>query len=208
MRVVLVDEQRLFRDGLGEMLAAQGHRVAGQAATAREGVRVAGEARADLVVIDIRLAGGAAAIAAMRGASPASAVAVLTDSTAAADMTAAFKAGAAGYLLKDSPAGELLEGLQVVGTGGVAIAAPVLRELVEHIRTEPEPPPRGDPVRLADRELEVLRLLVAGRNNAEIARELSLGIGTVKGYVAGILRKLGAANRVEAAVAAVRRGLA
>jgi DNA-binding NarL/FixJ family response regulator len=121
----------------------------------------------------------------------------------------AVRAGARGYLLKDAPLEEIVGSIRAAAGGETWVSSRVTRALVAPAR-ESEAAPTEDPAlaALSDRELDVLRLLGAGKDNAAIGRELYISAGTVRKNVSSILAKLGAENRVEAAVYAVRRGLA
>ena len=215
MRVLLVEDHRLFRQGLRDLLEAHGHEVVGESATARDGVRLAAEKRPDVVLLDVNLPGGSGldVIADVLERAPGSAILMLTASARESDLLDAIAAGASGYLLKDAPIEEMLAGIQAAAAGDSAISPLVAGKLVRHVRDRfgvqaaDEQAADAEKPELSDRERKVLRLLVAGRDNAEIASELFLSVGTVKAHVTGILRTLGVDNRVQAAVEAVRRGL-
>lgn len=214
MRVLLVEDHRLFRQGLRDLLEAHGHEVVGESATARDGVRLAAEKRPDVLLLDVNLPGGSGldVIADVLERAPGTAVLMLTASAREADLLDAIAAGASGYLLKDAPIEEMLAGIQAAAAGDSAISPLVAGKLVRHVRDRfgvqaADEHADAEQPTLTDRDREVLRLLVAGRDNAEIASELFVSVGTVKAHVTGILRALGVDNRVQAAVEAVRRGL-
>ena len=124
----------------------------------------------------------------------------------------ALATGAVGYMLKDATVEEILAGIRAAASDDSALSPVIARKLVQYVReaARDRPPPTDDPAApaLTDREAEVLRLVAAGRENAEIAAKLFVSVGTVKGHVASLLQKLGVDNRVQAAAEAVRRGLA
>jgi two-component system, NarL family, nitrate/nitrite response regulator NarL len=213
VRLVLVEDHRFFRQGLRELLEDHGHVVVGEAATGREGVRVAREQQPDVIVLDLNLPGpsGLEVIRDLREAAPEGAILVMTMSAASADVETALTAGAAGYVLKDAPVDEMLAGLEAVVRGQVGVSPQVAALLVERLRSSaPEPdaaPDRAAP-ELSERERAILRGLVAGRANAEIAAEMHLSVGTVKADLAALQARFGVDNRVSLAVEAVRLGLA
>lgn len=215
-RILLVEDHRLFRAGLRDLLELHGHEIVGESATARDGVRLAGETRPDVVLLDVNLPGGSGidVIGDLLERSPGTAILMMTASANEADVLDAIAAGAAGYLLKDTSVEEMLAGIRAAAGGDSAISPLVAGKLVRHLRdrfsAEPAPasPQPAVAEDLSERELSVLRLVAAGRENADIAAELYLSVGTVKAHIASILQKLGVDNRVQAAVEAVRRGLA
>ena len=213
VRVLLVEDHRLFRQGLRQLLEEHGHRVVAEAPTAREGVRLASECRPDVIVLDLQLPGtpGLDAIPAFLEAAPGTRILVMTASSDERDVMEALASGAVGYMLKDASVEEILAGIRAAASGDSALSPVIARKLVQHLRQAArDRPPADEPAApaLTDREADVLRLVAAGRENAEIAAELFVSVGTVKGHVASLLQKLGVENRVQAAAEAVRRGLA
>lgn len=213
LSLVLVEDHRFFRKGLCDLFAEHGHAVVGEAATAREGVRIAAEQQPDVVVLDLHLPGtsGLDVIGDLRRVAPRSAVLVMTMSAATADVEAALTRGAAGYVLKDAPVDEMLAALRAVGAGHVGVSPRIAAMLVDRLRaSEPTPPPdapSGVPA-VSERECAILRALAGGRANAEIAAELNVSVGTVKAELAALQARFGVENRVALAVEAVRLGLA
>lgn len=211
MRVMVVDDHDFFRAGLTSLLADHGADIVAEAASAEQALALAGTRRPDVVIMDLNLPGlsGLEATRELRRRHPAMAVLVLTGSLDEHDVVDALLAGAAGYLLKDAPVEQILDGLEGALTGDSSAISPrVNRLLVERVRRAGVEPRRdADRPDLTEREREVLRLIVDGRENLEIADELFLSPSTVKNHISTILRKLGVDNRIQAAVEAVRSGL-
>ncbi len=210
MRILLADDHALFRDGVASLLGAWGHEVVGQAADGPSAFALAHELRPDLVLMDVAMPGdGIEATRRIAGEEPGVAIVMLTASEAVDDLFAAIKAGARGYLLKNLESSELRAMLDAVERGEAAItpaiAARILGELARR-----EPANRAverDPDALTDRELDVLRFVVAGLRNKEIAARLGISENTVKFHLRNILDKLHAQSRAEAVARAVREGL-
>jgi DNA-binding NarL/FixJ family response regulator len=193
------------------MLEEAGVDVAGEAQT---GTDALGQIRAtapDVVVMDLNMPGisGVEAIREMAMFAPLTRVLVLTSSDEDADVMDAIVAGACGYLLKDAGIDELLAGIRAAANGeslvSPAIASKVLQRVRETAPTAHEEAPLSQ---LSEREMQVLRLIAAGRDNAQIAAELHISPKTVKNHISNILMKLQIENRIQAAVFAVRSGLA
>ncbi|HZL15848.1 MAG TPA: response regulator transcription factor [Verrucomicrobiae bacterium] len=215
MRVLLADDHALFRDGVASLLAAWGHEVVGVAADGDAAVELAERLGPDLVLMDVRMPGGGGIDATLRLAArrPEIPIVMLTASEDEDDLFTAIKAGARGYLLKDLEAPQLRAMLDAVGRGEVAISpATAARILTEVARPTSRPAPGGgsgaaEPDRLTEREVEVLRLVVAGLRNKEIAADLGISENTTKFHLRNILEKLHAGSRTEVAARAVREGL-
>jgi NarL family two-component system response regulator LiaR len=210
IRVVLVDDHDLFRRGLRELLEEQGLRVVGEAADGEEAVRLAAHAAPDVVVMDLSLprASGVEATHRLAAASPASNVLVLTISADEASVIEAIEAGACGYLLKDASAVEIAAGVRAAAAGESLLSPRIAGRLLDRVRGPRAEGQPGQRAELSERELEVLRLLAEGSDNDEIAEALVISPRTVKNHVSSILAKLHLENRIQAAVYAVRRGLA
>ena len=207
VRVFVVDDHDFFRSGLCELLAERGFQVVGDAADAESALRRAHALRAEVVVIGFEAPGGAETVrrlrAGLRGARIL-ALSLAADERTVSDVVAA---GVSSYLLKDASVEEVVEGV-LATAGGESVVAPSIAKLIlRRLRREAESKPAGADPRLTEREREVLAPLVAGKSNAEIAAELGISTPTVKHHVASIRDKLGAENRVQAAVEAVRLGL-
>ncbi len=211
MRILLADDHALFRDGIASLLAAWGHEVVGQAPDGAAAVELAARLRPDLVLMDVGMPGGGIeATRRLLDIAPAVAIVMLTASEDVDDLFAAIKAGARGYLLKNLESSELRGMLEAVGRGEAAItpaiAARILTELARPEAPAVEPGSRN-PDRLTDRELDVLRQVVAGLRNKEIAATLGISENTVKFHLRNILDKLHAQSRSEMVARAVREGL-
>ena len=210
-RVLLVDDHHLFRTGLRTQLEEAGVDVVGEAQTGAAALAEIRSTAPDVVVMDLNMPGitGVEAIRQIAIFAPRSRVLVLTASDEDADVMDAIVAGACGYLLKDASIIELLAGIKAAAAGeslvSPAIAAKVLQRLRE---TNLEPREEAAPSQLSDREMQVLRLIASGQDNAQIAAELHISPKTVKNHISNILMKLQIENRIQAAVFAVRSGLA
>ena len=210
MRILLADDHALFRDGVASLRGAWGHDVVGQVADGDAAVAAAARRRPDLVLMDVAMPGGGGRAATRRLAAEAPGVAIvmLTASEDVDDLFAAIKAGARGYLLKNLEAGELRGMLSAVERGEAAITPAIAaRILAELARPEPAPAADTDPDHLTERELEVLRLVVRGLRNKEIAAELGISENTAKYHLRNILDKLHAQSRAEVVARAMRERL-
>jgi len=215
LRVLLVDDEALVRDGLQLILErVGGFTVVGHAADGAQAVQVAATARPDVALVDVRMprVDGIAATRELVALDPAPQVVVLTTFGLDEYVFAALEAGAVGFLLKDTPPLDLAAALRTVAAGGSVLSPSVTRAVVERFATR-LPSAAGDDGdrarldRLTEREREVLVLVAHGSANAEIAKRLYLSEATVKTHVSRLLIKLGLANRVQAAILAYRTGL-
>ncbi|GIE53818.1 DNA-binding response regulator [Amorphoplanes nipponensis] len=210
--VLVVDDQVLIRAGLAALIrAAPGLDVAGEAADGEEAVALAAELRPDVVLMDIRMPGlnGVAATARIvAGAPPPPRVLVLTTFDLDEYIYAALRAGAGGFLLKDTPPERLLAAIHTVAAGDTLLTPSVTRRLVEAHVTSPRPDrPAPDLAPLTPRETEILRLVGTGRSNTAIARTLVVSEATVKTHLARLMAKLALSSRAQAVVAAYETGL-
>jgi DNA-binding NarL/FixJ family response regulator len=202
-RVLIVDDHPLTREALGSLLAANGFDVAGQAAGAHEAIRLADELRPGLIVLDLTMPDmdGLEALPRLRDAAPEAEIVVLTASEDDANLLAAIRGGAAGYLLKSEPPERIVGFLHGVTRGEVALSGPVARRLLEQVRegdrSAPAVPESIAAV-LSARELEVLLLLDRHLGTDEIARRLIISEHTVRSHVKSLLAKLGVSSRREA----------
>jgi len=216
-RVLLVDDHDVFRHGLAQLLGDEGLDVVAEASGGEAGVRLAAELAPDVVLMDLAMPGmdGVAATRAIAATAEAPAVVVLTLSDDDGSMLEALLAGAAGYVLKDATLEQIVAAVQAAAAGDAVIPPRVAPELLRRLRaSEPERGGTGAgsangaaPAELSERELEVLRLIVEGRDNAAIAAALYISPNTVKSHVASIFGKLGVESRLQASVHALRRGL-
>jgi DNA-binding NarL/FixJ family response regulator len=200
IRVLAVDDHPLLRAGLGATLAAQPDMtLVAEAGDGQEAIDRFREHRPDVALIDLRLpvVSGLEAIHAIRAEFPDARIIVLTSFEGDENVFQALQAGARGFLLKDQLRKELIDAIRLVAEGGRYLAPPAAARLAERVAMPA----------LSGREMDVLRLLARGRNNKEIAYELSLASGTVRIHVSNILAKLGVEDRVQAVLTALRRGL-
>jgi two-component system, NarL family, response regulator LiaR len=204
----VVDDHDLFRTGLRGLLEDQGISVVGEAADGAEGVRLALHAKPDVVVMDLNMPvmNGIEATRKLIAEQPDAKVLVLTINEDDDSAFAAISAGAVGFLVKDASITEIAEGVRAAAEGRSYLSPRIAGGLVKRLRDTQRTAADGE-VDLSERELEVLRLLAEGRDNAEIAAELVVSVGTVKTHVSRVLLKLGLENRIQAAVYAARRGL-
>jgi two-component system nitrate/nitrite response regulator NarL len=207
VRIVVIDDHTLFRRGLIALLQREpGFAVVAEAADGFEGIRAVGEHRPDVVLLDLHMPGisGLDAIDAIRKDSPGSRVVMLTVSEDAADLLAALRSGASGYLLKNIDGEFLVDAIRRAADGDAVISPEMTQTLVQEVRTRAEPAP--DAV-LSPREREIVLHIARGASNKEIARALDVAESTVKIHVQHILRKLNLTSRVQAAIWAVENGL-
>ena len=212
IRVALVDDQRLLRDGLRIILeAAPDIEVVGEAGDGLAAIQLAGQKLPDVMLMDIRmpLRDGIAATEDIRKAFPSIRVLLLTTFDTPEQVIDGLRAGAAGYLLKDSSAEELCAAVRTVARGQMLLqtnsAAQLLAGLASPSPTQPSA--KATELGLTDRERDVLRLVVQGRNNSEIAAELFVSEATVKTHINHLFSKLGARDRAQAVVLAHQFGL-
>ena len=205
IRILIADDHSVVRQGLKMFLALDPElEVVGEAANGEEAVRKAAELNPDVVLMDLLMPkmDGVTATATIRRAQPDTEVIALTSVLEDATVVAAVRAGAIGYLLKDTQADELCGAIHAAAAGQVRLAPQAAARLMNEVRT-PE-----NPDMLTEREIEVLRLLAQGQANKEIARTLHIAEKTVKTHVSNILAKLGLQSRTQAALYALRVGIA
>lgn len=213
--VLIVDDNNLFRAGLATIVGEYDDiEVIAQASGGRMGVRLAGELRPDVVLIDLRMPDldGASATKLILDDNPSARVVALTVTTDEADIARAIGAGACGYMLKDSRIDDIVAAIRAAAEGTAWLSPRAAQTLVDFVRrehTEAKLAQSLTPrVALSRRELEVLRLVARGLDNNEIATELSISPHTAKNHVSSILAKLSVSNRLQAAIYAVQQGIA
>lgn len=208
LRVIVIDDHELFRGGLIQLLQENRIDVVGEAALAAQGIELAQELLPDVVLMDLNMPAmsGIEATQRLNAATPLTRVVVLTVVADEENVIEALLAGACGYLVKDAPIGEIIEGVRAAGRGESLISPRIASQLVKRLR-RPATMEIDPGAALTPRELEILELIARGMDNVEIAQTLFLSQHTVKNYVSSILVKLQVENRIQAAVRAVRRGL-
>jgi two-component system NarL family response regulator len=211
IRVVVVDDQELFRRGLTMLLAVEEDiDVVGEAGDGGAATELAATTVPDVILMDVRMPkrSGIEACLSIKEAAPTARIIMLTVSDEEADLYDAVKNGASGYLLKDSSIDEVAQAIRVVADGqsliSPSMAIKLLDEFKQMSRSDRQQVPSP---RLTDRELEVLKLVAQGLNNREIAKRLFISENTVKNHVRNILEKLQLHSRMEAVMYAVREKL-
>jgi NarL family two-component system response regulator LiaR len=209
IRVLIVDDHAIVREGLRWLMATEpGLELVGEAADGVEAVEKARDLHPDVILMDLIMPrmDGIAATAAITSAQPETHVLVLTSFAEDEQVFPAIKAGALGYLLKDTSPHALLRAIRDVNGGTPSMHPVVARKLLQELQRSSELPPTEEP--LTAREVEVLRLVARGLSNEDIAARLYIGERTARTHVSNILRKLHVANRTQAALYALREGLA
>jgi len=213
IRVLVVDDQELFRRGLTMLLSVEDDiEVVGEATDGSAAATLAASTAPDVILMDVRMPKqtGIEACISMKDAAPEARIIMLTASDEEADLYEAVKNGASGYLLKDSSIDEVAQAVRVVADGqsliSPSMASKLLTEFATMIKKGDERQQLPAP-RLTDRELEVLKLVAKGLNNRDIAKELFISENTVKNHIRNILEKLQLHSRMEAVVYAVREKL-
>lgn len=211
IRVFLVEDQTLVREGIRSLLALDPEiAVAGEAADGAEAVAAIPSSGADVVLLDMRLPrmSGLEVLRALAAAGALPPTIILTTFDDDELLLEGLRAGAKGYLLKDVSLAELVRAIRDVAAGGTAVHPIASERMVRGLEAGPDPAfPRLEPADpLTERELEVLRLMTGGYSNREIANALRVAEGTVKNHVSSILSKLGVRDRTRAVLQAVRAG--
>jgi DNA-binding NarL/FixJ family response regulator len=211
LRVLVVDDHDLFRTGLRNLLEEQGVNVVGEAENGETAIRLASDLAPDVVIMDLNMpgVGGVETTRRLSSLAPLSRVVVLTISADDDDVMNAVMAGACGYLLKDSSIQELIAGIKAASEGESLISPQIAAKVLQRLRAQSKDADAAETIRaeLSDRELQVLKLIANGKDNAQIARELFISPKTVKNHISNILMKLQIENRIQAAVYAVRSGI-
>jgi DNA-binding NarL/FixJ family response regulator len=212
---VLVDDEQLIRIALARALSSGGLELVGEAESGEDAIRLVVDVRPDVVMMDLRLPGlsGVDAIEQLALLAPASRVLVLTRSEQNR-VVEAIVAGASGYILKTAPPEAIVSAVKATAAGESVISSQIAGKLLQRIRELDIPVKTSDSAAVAiravltERELEIFTRLASGKTNHEIANELSVSTNTVANHIASILAKLHLENRIQAAVQAVRSGIA
>jgi len=211
-RVVLVDDHDLFRTGLRNLLSEQDDvQIVGEADNGTDALKLVRELAPDVVVMDLNMPGisGIEATRQISMFAPLTRVLVLTISDQDADVMDAILAGACGYLLKDASIAELLQGIRASAAGESLVSPTIAAKVLQLIRASGASHYEAELIQseLSDREIDVLKLIANGKDNAQIAADLFISPKTVKNHISNILMKLQIENRIQAAVYAVRSGI-
>lgn len=212
LRLIVVDDHDLFRTGLATLLGAEpGIEVIAQASGGAMAIRLAAELRPDAILMDVRMpdVSGPKATRQIVANDPSVRVLALTVASEDRDIAEVLEAGAVGFLAKDTPVESLVVAIRAAVKGGAWLSPRAADVVLGRLRDAPPAHEQDSPelARLSARELDVLRLIASGMENAEIARELSISPRTAKNHVSNILTKLELPSRVQAAVYAVRQGV-
>jgi two-component system nitrate/nitrite response regulator NarL len=205
--LLMIDDHPLFRRGVLQLLAeAPEFEVVGEASSGREGLALAARLKPDMILLDLNMQdmSGLEVLKAIKARDFDTRVVMLTVSDEAADLVAALRAGADGYLLKEMDPDDLMGKLKLAAAGEVTLTERLTR-LLAHSMREANKPRDPDEAGLTEQERRILELIAQGMNNKQIARELNISDGTVKVHVKHLLRKLNLHSRLEAAVWAVDR---
>jgi DNA-binding NarL/FixJ family response regulator len=206
-----VDDHDLFRTGLRNLLEEQGVVIAGECDNGSDALRAVRELAPDVVVMDLNMPGisGVEATRQISMIAPLTRVLVLTISDQDADVMDAILAGACGYLLKDASIAELMHGIQAASIGESLVSPAIATKVLQRVRASSASHHEAELIQseLSDREIQVLKLIANGKDNAMIAGELHISPKTVKNHISNILMKLQIDNRIQAAVYAVRSGI-
>ena len=211
IRILLVDDHKLFRRGLAALLRSEADfEIVAEAADGAEGIKQAAATQPDVVLLDLHMPGitGIDALASIKEMAPAAQVLMLTVSEDGADLLAALRAGAAGYLLKNIDGEFLTTSIRRAAEGESVISADMLAHLVAGVREPTLVQERVGMALLSPREREIVAHIAHGASNKEIARDLGVAESTVKIHVQHVLRKLNLSSRVQVAVVASAHGVA
>jgi len=210
IRVLVVDDQTVVREGLVSILSFQSDiKIVGQARDGFEAVAIAKQDKPDVILLDLVMPkqDGLDSISQLREVAPAAKILILTGYADAERVFRAIKAGAIGYMLKDSTWEQLLQAIRDVAQGQSYIDSSIDIKVIQEINTSPLPAQINHSLMLTEREHQTLRLIAKGLSNQEIAETLFVHERTIAKYVSNILSKLQLANRTQAALFAIREGL-
>jgi len=208
IRLLIVDDQGIVRKGVRALLAeVDGMKVVGEAGDGLEAVKQAEALQPDVILMDMVMPNmdGIEATRQIMARQPKTRILALTSFAADDKVFPAIKAGALGYLLKDSEPEDLIKAIKNIYRGEPFLHPNIARKVLEELSHPTGSPPTPEP--LTERELEVLQLVAQGLSNQEIAKRLVIGDATVRTHIGNILSKLHLANRVQAALYALRKGL-
>jgi NarL family two-component system response regulator LiaR len=209
IRILVADDHAVVREGLRTLIGTEpGMEVVGEAADGVEAVRKARSLQPDVILLDMMMPrkDGLEAINEIMRQDPGARILVLTSFSHDDKVFPAIKAGALGYLLKNASPQALLQAIRDVDQGEPTMSPDIASKLMRELQRTSDLPPTEEP--LTEREVDVLRLVAQGLTNQEIAEALTIGVGTVRTHVSNILAKLHLANRTQAALYALREGLA
>jgi NarL family two-component system response regulator LiaR len=209
LRILIADDHAIVREGLEAILSAQPDMtLVGMATNGRDAVSLAASLQPDVILMDLVMPhlDGLAAIQAIRTANPQACILVLTSFADDERVFPAIKAGAMGYLLKDTLRQDLLQAIRDVAQGKISLHPEIARRMIREIN-QPVELVAADPEALTDREMETLRLVARGLSNQEVAAAMGIHENTVAKYVSAMLRKLHLTSRTQAALYAIREGL-
>src|SRR5687768_12127784 len=198
LRVVLVDDHPVYREGLARLLHECGVDVIAQAGNGEDALAIIEDMAPDVVVMDLNMPGmsGVEVTRRLNERMPASRVLVVSVSAQEEDVTEAILAGASGYVLKDGPVEEVVAGIRAAAAGESLLSPRIAGTLLDRVRDR-EVQPDLPPIPLSERELQVLRLVAQGRGESEIGEALHIGAGAVTKHISSLLMKLQVENRVQ-----------
>ena len=209
IRLILADDHSLVRKGVEALLSTEeGMTVIGSAADGEEAVREVARLNPDVILLDLQMPrkSGIEAIAEIKEQDPQARILVLTSFSDDEKVFAAIKAGAMGYILKDASPQELIAAIRNVHEGKSSLDPSIALKVIRELNKPSALPPTSEP--LTERELEILQLLARGLSNQQIAEELVISERTARTHISNILAKLHLANRTQAALYALRQGIA
>jgi NarL family two-component system response regulator LiaR len=209
IRVFIAEDHAIVRKGIRNLLSLEPDiEVIGEAVNGREAVEQVGGLQPDVILMDLVMPelDGIQAIRQIKAGNPDARVLVLTSFATDDKVFPAIKAGALGYLLKDSDPAELARAIRQVNAGECSLHPVIARKLLQELSLPAKHPPTAQP--LTEREVEVLRLVARGKSNRQIADEMVISLGTVRAHLSNILGKLHLASRTQATLYALREGLA
>jgi two-component system, NarL family, response regulator LiaR len=209
IRVFIAEDHAIVRKGIRTLISLEPDiEVVGEAGNGREAVEQAGRLTPDVILMDLVMPelDGIQAIQQIKAHRPEARILVLSSFATDDKIFPAIKAGALGYLLKDSDPAELAQAIRQVNAGECSLHPIVARKVLQELNLAPKPPPAAQP--LTGREVEILRMVAQGKSNRQIAEELVVSLGTVRTHLSSILGKLHLASRTQATLYALREGLA